>query len=100
MIKDQIQEVRDRVMRIETRQLQMMEHLGMEHQGKKPEWLVEDDQGIINLPILGCSIKDILAVVPETMPAIVWMRVVLIMFKGQVVAQLQLPTMPELHSRP
>jgi hypothetical protein len=87
-----IQEIRDRVTRIETRQLGIMTHLGMEHQGRKPEWLIQDDQGIVNIPSLGCSIKDILAAVPTTVPPIVYWRTILVMFKGQVVTQLQLPT--------
>lgn len=83
-----IQEIRDRVTRIETRQLGVMTHLGMEHQGRKPRWLTQDDQGIIDLPSLGCSIKDILAAIPETIPDIMKMRAILVMFKGNVVTTL------------
>lgn len=90
MPEAQVSEIRDRVTRIETRQLQMMEHLGMETQGRKPRWLVENDQGIIDLPSLGCSIKDILAAIPERLPLIVVTRSILVMFKGQVVTSLYL----------
>lgn len=80
-----ISEVRDRVTRIETRQLQMMDHLGMETQGRKPRWLVEKSQGIIDLPSLGCSIKDITAVIPDGWDN----ETILVMFKGELVTTLR-----------
>lgn len=84
VLEAQVSESRDRLTRIETRQLQMMEHLGMDTHGRKPKWLIGGGgMGIVDLPSMGCSIKDILAAVP---PDCVNTNV-FIMFKGKVVTE-------------
>lgn len=81
----QTSEIKDRVTRMETRQLQMMEHLGMDTHGRKPKWLAEPTgYGVVDIPSMGCSVKDILAAIPEDY---VW--TVYVAFKGTIVTELR-----------
>lgn len=56
----------------------------MDHQGKKPTWVAEPGYGIVNVPSFSCSIRDIMAAVPEDFTWVVY-----VVFKGVVITELQ-----------
>jgi hypothetical protein len=56
-------EILDRVRRTETRVTKIGRALGIDVGGGKPEW--DDSEGRVTIPTPNCSIRDILAVIPE-----------------------------------
>lgn len=58
----QLHEIRDRTRRIETRLTKYLESVGFDTQTQRP---YVDDCGHIVIPSLHCSLKDILAVLPD-----------------------------------
>jgi hypothetical protein len=57
----ELKEVVDRTRRIETRLTKYLEAQGFETQAQRPLW----KDGTVHVPSPACSIKDILAVVPN-----------------------------------
>ena len=56
-----MQEVVDRCRRMETRLTRFLESQGFDTQTRRPEWR---DDGVILVPSLGASLKDIQSVIP------------------------------------
>lgn len=60
MSRDKVQEVLERVTRMETRLMKFFTFMGFEGQGKRPEFV----DGKLHLPSPDCSLKDCLDAVP------------------------------------
>lgn len=58
-----LKEISDRCRRIETRLTKFLEGQGFETKAQKPEWKTA---GEIHIPSMSCSVKDILAVIPDS----------------------------------
>lgn len=75
----EISEIRDRMLRMETKLTELCNHMGLA-QGSKPAWQVDKGYGVVGLPSLGCSIRDIVGVIPPG-----WADDTYVMFKGDCV---------------
>jgi len=60
-MKDPVSETLDRVRRIETRLTKYLEHIGFATGAQRPTWV----DGVVMLPSMDCSLRDILATVPR-----------------------------------
>lgn len=58
------QELLDRTRRIETRVTRFLESQGFDTQVQKARW----DGGEISIPSMACSVRELVAVVPEDFP--------------------------------
>jgi len=61
-----LQEVRDRLRRMETRLVKLFEHIGFDTERKKPKWRINDRGPEVSIPSMETSIKDIIEAVPES----------------------------------
>lgn len=59
-----LQEVKDRLRRMETRLVTLCTNLGYETVRKKPKWRINDEGPEVEIPSMETSIKDILEVIP------------------------------------
>lgn len=63
-IEVELREIKDRCRRMETRLTKFLESQGFETKVKRPTWL----RGVVAIPSLECSVKDILAAIPDDWP--------------------------------
>lgn len=80
-----MKEVMDRCRRMETRLTRFLELQGFDTQTAKPMWQAD---GVIHIPSPATSLKDCLAVIPET-----WVRgdVIQIQHRGEVLCEVTRP---------
>lgn len=81
---DKLNEVHERMRRVETRLTRLVEALGVDAGGKRPLW----NDGVIVVPSLACSLHQIAATVPAG-----WDRTkrVEIQFNGQTILSIFMP---------
>jgi exonuclease VII large subunit len=60
-VNDPLQEILDRTRRIETRMTRFLEERGFDTKVQRPAW----SDGVVTIPTLGASLKDILSVIPR-----------------------------------
>lgn len=85
---DNEKELLDRTRRIETRLVNLIEHLGVVPDRVKPTFAVRGDKGIITVPSIRTAIEDIMNAIPKGWSTAKWVEVV---HKGQRLAILYKP---------
>ena len=81
---DKLNEVHERMRRVETRLTRLVEAMGVDAGGKRPLW----NDGIIVIPSLACSLHQIVATVPTD-----WSdeKLIEVQFNGQEVMSFYMP---------
>lgn len=88
---EQTKEIMDRMRRMETRMTRWLESQGFDTQTKRPVW---DRRGVIHVPSMACSMRDLLDVIPPTWPVD---DTIDVHHHGEYIMNLRVPetTMPE-----
>lgn len=85
-MSEELKEVRDRLRRMETRLVKLMEHMGFDSERKLPDFktqpLGSERVGVIELPSILTSIEDIAKAIPDDWDPMLQVRV---MHKGELV---------------
>lgn len=85
-MSEELKEVRDRLRRMETRLVKLMEHMGFDSERKLPDFrtrpLGNDRAGIVEVPSTMVSIEDIVNAIPKDWDP---MQQVRVMHKGELV---------------
>jgi hypothetical protein len=86
-VSEQLDEMQERLRRLETRFVKLAEFLGFNSEVRRPRWLAPGGQ--IDIPSLDVSLRECLTTVPPSWPCD---EPVLVIHKGEVVAELTVPS--------
>lgn len=81
---DKLNEVHDRMRRVETRLTKLCEAMGVDAGGKRPLW----NDGVVVIPSLACSMHQVVLAVPSD-----WNpeRIIKVQFNGREIMSFYLP---------